>query len=39
MAQKDDELDTIRWYVKFYEDGRDIKKILMDYDRALKSIE
>ena len=36
LAQKDRELETLSWYIKFYEDGRDIKKILLDLDKANK---
>ena len=39
LKQMDAELETIQWYVKFYEDGRDIKKVLQDQERALKRID
>ena len=31
-------METLAWYIKFYEDGRDIKKMLQDHENAQKKI-
>ena len=39
IVQYESDLGITKWYIKFMEDGRDIKKILEDHDLALVKVD
>lgn len=39
IQRYEEDLDVTRWMIKFMEDGRDIKQILQDQEKALAKID